>query len=1327
MAFFQLVLKAKKLKKAKRRYHEEKLRSIEISKGARVHYALWQRIRRKKILLKKKLREFLTRCTSCPENTWLHKKAVLLRTEGTLENYVLKSVFGFVGGIILTYMFFVFFVFQLHFALISATLICCVLGVVLTLGLAFSPRIRCYVLLFLPQFFSKRGRQALMAYAFILALGGPVKNSLYNLAVLSESLACGQEQLKEAVKSVIDLIKQPFYALRDSLSSIVKSIKAIVKRIKQTLIAIKRLVISILQVIKSVFDWLGSVVSICNRDLGTPYDRCNKVFEDAVDDCQEKLGPVFGEVCHLTYVAQTVCLALKPLDLICVLVSYVSDAIVGVVRDRVKKFSREMKAMFYVKIKFSHSFHMETNKSQSISEISSKISSEIRRKTNRFLSFFDWVGFVTSFLFILLFLRVVYYRYKWLTSDRFDNHYISGYMREIDLKRARQDKETIFPLNQRERSKYAPVSSVLLIRSEKVKLTKSAVFLSITSVKLAIYMAIDYCLFWLLDKIRYHGRIEKKVPRPSYSDAVQVEGTGFLADIYRSIIRAFTPDTRMTEIESVPCLPEPKPPNYDTFVQILSLVLFCWLMALFEPYGLRLRQIVLSSYYPDRAKQRAVWLYNHIIRSRGSFLKYARRQLRRQFGTARGDGIERVTLRERLWALCPLLNRLWPLKLGTACLLCGQPERDKSAPHVRCPTPGCPGVYCPQCFQDLKKLCTLCLSPLDYGDLTDMSEERDSSDEQVDVDRLRKIAQEAAAKKEKTDEATADSEETKLIVSPKASSDDESSSSKYSYSYQDEPPKDTTIPQKVTFKDVEAQEIRDDVTMQIFDDASCDELLSSSSEGRIFCFGLFKQKKSSHAYEKVREQSDVSSSIEDTESWLSEEIVDEEEQLLDVEIENIIDRPSDSEDICEENTKRKRSRFKWLSKTLNKIFASKKKKEKRGIVNYKDSIQTGHGSEESCSSISSDDGENRQLLVLRRLEDYAEIGESMLRQRSNKSSTQYSCMTKFETRKVPRYLKSICNETRYFEIDESSQYNSPRESIRFQADFSPSTDTRSTVDSDPSHERPSSNTEDNDSYIYTSDNHSDKRYQSQTETSNSSIPDEIDFSDISTDYSERRNELLVNNDKAIDKEDLTEEDKINEDSDEKGQSHKTQAKYKRKQVYDSRTVGLKLHGMAEKAESKRISDDKYMKKFDELKKDKVDKETANTKKKNSLIQKKSSAIDNNKANTKIDKSTDMPELNTNFKTNFTERRVGGSDHCRCVEQRMIQEREYPQKLVRGFQPIIFERSEHSETRFNPGKCYDARKVDFSENSKGTRDKGTYVRLKTKETVTERKNTTSTED
>jgi len=56
---------------------------------------------------------------------------------------------------------------------------------------------------------------------------------------------CLQEQLKETVKSVIDLIKQPFHALKNAISKVIRVVKIIVKRIKEALLAIKRLVLSI--------------------------------------------------------------------------------------------------------------------------------------------------------------------------------------------------------------------------------------------------------------------------------------------------------------------------------------------------------------------------------------------------------------------------------------------------------------------------------------------------------------------------------------------------------------------------------------------------------------------------------------------------------------------------------------------------------------------------------------------------------------------------------------------------------------------------------------------------------------------------------------------------------------------------------------------------------------------------------------------------------------------------------------------------------------------------------------------------------------------------
>lgn len=105
----------------------------------------------------------------------------------------------------------------------------------------------------------------------------------------------------------------------------------------------------------------------------------------------------------------------------------------------------------------------------------------------------------------------MYYRYKWLTSERFDNRYLTDDFRTIDLIRTRQDKETVLPLNLRERNQYIPLTSVALIKVERVKLVKSAVFLGLATLKICIHMMADYSLYWILYTIRRHGRIETKV------------------------------------------------------------------------------------------------------------------------------------------------------------------------------------------------------------------------------------------------------------------------------------------------------------------------------------------------------------------------------------------------------------------------------------------------------------------------------------------------------------------------------------------------------------------------------------------------------------------------------------------------------------------------------------------------------------------------------------------------------------------------------------------------------------------------------------------------
>jgi hypothetical protein len=53
--------------------------------------------------------------------------------------------------------------------------------------------------------------------------------------------------------------------------------------------------------------------------------------------------------------------------------------------------------------------------------------------------------------------RVIHYHLKFLTSDRFENRFITKYFREIDLQRAKHDQETVLPLTRTERRKYIMV------------------------------------------------------------------------------------------------------------------------------------------------------------------------------------------------------------------------------------------------------------------------------------------------------------------------------------------------------------------------------------------------------------------------------------------------------------------------------------------------------------------------------------------------------------------------------------------------------------------------------------------------------------------------------------------------------------------------------------------------------------------------------------------------------------------------------------------------------------------------------------------------------
>nr|XP_034321103.1 DC-STAMP domain-containing protein 2 isoform X1 [Crassostrea gigas] len=266
-------------------------------------------------------------------------------------------------------------------------------------------------------------------------------------------------------------------------------------------------------------------------------------------------------------------------------------------------------------------------------------------------------------------------------------------------------------------------------------LFKGVFMLLISGSHAAFYMMCDYGLYWLLEMLRRFFTKNIGAPVPPHLK-VHVHGKGAVASMYRALMTSFDPmaDKGGSKLDAAKCIPIPSVPNIAVYEEIGTIFLICFLMTIFKAYGLRLRHIIAACYYPRRERARAVWLYNHILKTRGGFLKFARRQMRRQAGTLRE--VQKISIRSRMMSQYPLCRKFFTF-LGFKrkyCLSCGEEGRfDDHVNYFHCQNSDCTAVYCMDCFTDINNICTVCMNPVDYGDLSDISEERDSSEDEAEM------------------------------------------------------------------------------------------------------------------------------------------------------------------------------------------------------------------------------------------------------------------------------------------------------------------------------------------------------------------------------------------------------------------------------------------------------------------------------------------------------------------------------------------------------------------------------------------------------------------
>ncbi|XP_074978857.1 DC-STAMP domain-containing protein 2 [Caretta caretta] len=582
---------------------------------------------------------------------------------------VVRSARGFVLGMTLASLYGALVLFAQSYSIWYCLVSTATLGTGLGLGMAFSSKVRVTVLLMLPHVFS---------------------NALTRIKAIAQKAKVVGDRVRKFFRSVMDSVRHVARALRN------------------------------------VWYWLVHMGEVCNQELGAPYTKCLRLFDNAKDEC-ERVIPALFFLCYILLLFKPLCGLANVLLVFCVIPQYVGPFLRSKVVAPVLRVLNRVRREFEFNISAVNQFDVSLNSTKSLAQVALDIMEAIGLRLQPAREVLSLCTHISSVVLLFLYLQALLYRRRYLHNDDFDNIYITERFLAMDVLRARQGRPTVLPLSARESTKYICPGSPFLSRRERFGYSLALVGV-LRHVLLGLTLILlDYGVFWLLDLVRYqlHGEIVARAPVVM---SVSVNGTGYTGEIYRDLVSSFDALQRgNVSVLSRRCHLRPAEPDYRTYLLIGLMYGVCFFIAIFGSYVGRLRRVVCASYYPSREQERTCFLYNSLL-TRRTGLASSLLRATRQRAADEGHTNLLLILASRL-PLCAWLAR----RMGVHqqyCMGCGRISGGAaSQDFITCITPDCRGIYCRACYQQLSNVCAICMAPLAYQG--DVDEEIDSSDEET--------------------------------------------------------------------------------------------------------------------------------------------------------------------------------------------------------------------------------------------------------------------------------------------------------------------------------------------------------------------------------------------------------------------------------------------------------------------------------------------------------------------------------------------------------------------------------------------------------------------
>ncbi|XP_017128164.1 protein sneaky [Drosophila elegans] len=619
---------------------------------------------------------------------------------------------------------------------------------VLLTGTAFmlSRSTRTVIMLTFVALVGKSGRTYLRAVAFAFIISGPIDNLVSNAGEVARVFVCTTVLTYNLSKTRFDLMAKPF-------TNTLKHMRGDVEEIRQTFAELHEVLEDLKYAVEhsdieddkygdqqtrkmNTSETAGKELPTaeeiqerfqrnmrnrCKHQLKSGHRVCVEVFRQGYRKCTTNFPPLIGRAICWPYRVDIICeldLFGNP-DKICdpsdVVPPNFGETYLELLKAEQELFDNSSLIEVSYKVRDKE---IARSKLESAQRTSQAFTKDFERRRRRFHRVMGLIQKILSLYMLRLVCLSIRYYLKYLGDVEFDNFYITEYFKHVDQRCKKQGTDAILPLRTYEKNKYIDVDHIFSRTHEE----STTVFFTLIQFLLEIVAAglfiwIDLMVIELLQIIRrrslitYHQEGEHEV-------RFNISGVGQMARLLRTTMHNFNIHERVsTSLTNEECLPNAHVLPRTFYYQLLLLYLAIVLLAYQSTTFLRMRRVICSFFYYKREKQRILFLYNRILRSRLKSLENLVHDAEDNLATHRIQQHVNVCMWLRM--SCPRAFG-WLRDFQCAkrnCIICQGLE---DSTFTICHSCGLP--YCDDCAEDLNSVCLQCGAVL-----TRIQEESDSS------------------------------------------------------------------------------------------------------------------------------------------------------------------------------------------------------------------------------------------------------------------------------------------------------------------------------------------------------------------------------------------------------------------------------------------------------------------------------------------------------------------------------------------------------------------------------------------------------------------------